>query len=247
MSTAIFRFYEELNDLLPRDRQKKDFEVTFQGKRSIKDMIESLGVPHTEVDLILVNGESVDFRYLLCPGDRVSVYPVFERLDIAEVTRLRNLPLRRTRFIADNNLGQVVKLMRALGFDVEFNPDLHPGRIVEISKREKRIILTMSRKLLKRKEVTHGILIRPGEAEKEVRRILESLHIKSRVKPFSRCLVCNNPLEPVSKADILDRIPPKVRARCHAFSICRPCHRIYWEGTHVEAMKKRIQEVLAEA
>ena len=64
MPKATFRFYEELNDFLPKHRRKTDFEAKFKGKRSIKDMIEALGVPHTEIDLILVNGKSVDFNYI---------------------------------------------------------------------------------------------------------------------------------------------------------------------------------------
>jgi sulfur carrier protein ThiS len=122
MSEATFRFYEELNDFLPRNRRKTDFVLASFDKRSIKDAIESLGVPHTEIDLILVNGKSVNFDYILQDQDRVSVYPVFESLNIADVTRLRKLPLRKSKFIADVNLGKMAKYMRVLGFDLYFDP-----------------------------------------------------------------------------------------------------------------------------
>ncbi len=98
MSKATFRFYEELNDFLPKHRRKVDFEAELKERRSIKDMIESLGVPHTEIDLILVNGQSVDFHYILQSGDRVSVYPVFEQLNIKNITHLRKIPLRQNHF-----------------------------------------------------------------------------------------------------------------------------------------------------
>jgi len=180
MPKAIFRFYEELNDFLPKHRRKTDFEVTFQGKRSIKDMIEALGVPHTEIDLILLNGKSVDFTCIIQDGDRVSVYPVFESLNIQNVTRLRKIPLRKTRFIADINLGDIVKYMRILGLDVYYDPSLSNRQIIEISKRENRIILTKNRKLLKFREVSHGIFIRTGTTENQIKRIIDYLDIKDK-------------------------------------------------------------------
>jgi uncharacterized protein with PIN domain/sulfur carrier protein ThiS len=231
MPKAILRFYEELNDFLPRHRQKIDFEVEIKGKRAIKDMIEALGVPHTEIDLILVNGKSVDFKYILQDGDRISVYPVFDCLNIEDVTRLRKRPLRRTKFTADVNLGNIVKYMRALGLDVYFGPSLSTRGIIEISKKENRIILTKNRNLLKFKEITQGILIRPGTTEEQIRKIIDYLDIKNRVKPFSRCLCCNKMLKNVPKGRITDRIPPKTKAFCNGYFYCKSCGKIYWKGT----------------
>ena len=116
-NTACFRFYEELNDFLSRDKHKKEFQYHFDGKPSVKDAIEAIGVPHTEVDLILVNGASVGFDYNLRHGDRVSVYPVFESFDITPVIRLRDKPLRNTAFILDVHLGKLANILRMLGFD----------------------------------------------------------------------------------------------------------------------------------
>jgi hypothetical protein len=99
MPTATFRFYEELNDFLPNNKKKVDFEVTFNGGKSIKKIIEEFGIPQAKVDLVLINGKSVDFYYMIKDGDHVSVYPVFERLNIQNVTQLRRVPLRRIQFI----------------------------------------------------------------------------------------------------------------------------------------------------
>ena len=244
MPIATFRFYEELNDFLPMHRRKTDFQAGFTGRRSIKDMIESLGVPHAEVDLILVNGESVGFDYIVQDGDRVSVYPIFESLYIQNVTRLRNIPLRRTKFIADSNLRKIVKYMRALGFDVFSHPSLSPQKIIEVSKKENRIILTMSRKLLKFKDVTHGIFIRPGTTEEQIKRILDLLDIRKSIKPFSRCLRCNSLLKAVGKEEIAARTPPKVKAICDDYSYCSSCDKIYWEGIHFTEMKRVIDRIL---
>ncbi|MBW2201021.1 MAG: Mut7-C ubiquitin/RNAse domain-containing protein [Deltaproteobacteria bacterium] len=244
MPKAIFRFYEELNDFLPEHRQKIDFKADFTDKRSIKDMIEALGVPHTEIDLILANGKSVDFTYILQDEDRVSVYPVFESLNIENVTRLRKIPLRRTKFIADINLGDIVKFMRVLGFDVYFDPTVSIQKIIEISQKESRIILTKSKKLLKFKKVTHGIFIRPGTTEKQIKRILDYLDITDRIRPFSRCLLCNNLLESVPKEKIIDRIPPKTRHFCDEYTHCKFCGKIFWKGAHFIRMKKVIEQIL---
>ena len=178
MAKATFRFYEELNDFLPKQRRKVDFTAAFEGKRSLKDMVEALGVPPPEIDLILANGKSVAFDYIIRDGDRFSVYPVFEALNIEHVTLLREVPLRRTRFIADKHLGDVVKSLRQLGFDVYCDPARSDGEIIEISIRDKRIILTKNRKLLKSGEITRGICILPGTTTRQVRKIIDDLDLK---------------------------------------------------------------------
>lgn len=244
MSKVIFRFYEELNDFLPKRNRKIAFEAEFEGIRSVKDMIESLGVPHTEVDLILVNGNSVDFSYIIKEGDRIGVYPVFESLNIKGITRLRRTPLRRTRFIADINLGHIVKYLRLLGLDVYNNPGLGPKEIIAVSRKEKRIILTGSKNLLKHKDITHGMYIRPGRAKEQLKRIIDNLDLQDQVKPFSRCIRCNALLESVEKETIMHRIPPKTRQYYDAYMLCHGCNKLYWKGTHYTAIKKTIDEVL---
>ena len=244
MAEATFRFYEELNDFLPKHRRKTDFVIISKEKRSIKDAIESLGVPHTEIDLILVNGKSVDFGYILQDQDRVSVYPVFESLNVTDVTRLRKLPLRRTKFIADINLGKVAKYMRVLGLDLLFDPRLSPREIIDISNREKRIILTTSRKLLKFKDVGHGIFVRPGSTVQQIKQIIGTLDIKDRIDPFTRCLRCNSRLRPVPEEKILDRVPPKARAYYTEYAFCRSCDKIYWKGTHCKHMQAVVRHIL---
>ncbi len=209
-------------------------------------MIEALGVPHTEIDLILANGKSVDFAYVLQDGDRVSVYPVIESLNIENVTRLRKVPLRKTKFIADIHLGDIVKYMRALGFDVCFDPSLSTRKIIEISKKKSRIILTKSRQLLKFKEVTHAIFIRPGTTAEQIKRILDYLDIKDSIKPFSRCLRCNSVVKSVSKESIADRIPPKTKEFCDQYTYCKFCDKIYWKGTHFIKMNKAIDHILSD-
>ena len=208
-------------------------------------MIEALGVPHTEIDLILANGKSVDFAYVLEDGVRVSVYPVSESLNVENVSRLRKVPLHKTKFIADIHLGDIVKYMRALGFDVCFDPSLSIRTIIEISKKKSRIILTKSKQLLKFKGVTHAIFIRPGTTAEQIKRILDYLDIKDSIKPFSRCLRCNSVVRRVSEESVADRIPPKTKEICDQYTYCKFCDKIYWNGTHFIKMNKAIDHILS--
>jgi len=244
MPEVTFRFYEELNDFLPTRLRKRDFQSPFKGRESIKDKIEALGVPHTEVDLILVNGTSVDFSYILQNGDRISVYPVFESLDIRNVTRLRKIPLRQTRFVADWNLRNVTKILRALGLDVASFPSLTPRKMLEISKTEKRTILTRSPNLLKLKDVTHGIFLRPGTTVEQVRYVLNLLSLREKIRPFSRCLLCNTVLEEIPKETVAHRIPLLTRAVCNEYVYCRSCDKLFWKGTHYEKIKAVLEQIL---
>jgi hypothetical protein len=178
MPKAIFRFYEELNDFLPKHKRKKDFETEFKKKASIKDLMESLGVPHSHIDLILVKGKSVDWGYTLKDGDRVSVYPVFESFNIKNLTRIRDIPLRKTRFIADVDLGGLAKRMKELDFDVYHNRSLADEEIMAISKCDHRIVLTQRRKVFKSSKVTHRIFVHPGSIENRIKAIVNHLDIK---------------------------------------------------------------------
>ena len=244
MPKAVLRFYNELNDLLPEHRRNTEFEAEFKDKRSIKDMIEALGVPHTEVDIIIANEDSVNFNYILHEGDRIRVYPTLSNPDIKNTIPLRPSPFYNTRFIADTNLGNIARYMRVLGFDTYFDPSLSARAIIELSLREDRTIITKSRKLLKFGDVTYGLLLRPGTTEAQIKNILLRMGIKDSVKPFSRCLRCNGILIDVPKKRIADRIPPKTRSFCNEYSHCESCDKIYWEGTHVFEMKKVVNRVL---
>jgi hypothetical protein len=178
MPTGTFRFYEELNDFLPNNRKKVDFETKLNGRQSIKEIIEELGVPPTKVDLILINGKSVDFNCIIKDGDRVSVYPVFESFNIQNVSLLRRLPLRRIQFIADIHMEKIVKPMRMLGFDIEFNGSYTTQDIIEKSIQEKRIILTTRKELKRSKSVTHCIVMLSGTTREQIKYVMEYLDVK---------------------------------------------------------------------
>ncbi len=238
------RFYEELNDFLPKDKEKKRFIHTFIDRASVKDLIESFGIPHTEVDMILVNGKSVSFKYLINDADDISIYPVFESMDIANIQHLRCKPLRKPKFICDVHLGKLVRNMRMLGLDVYYKNDLGDNQIVKISLSEKRTILTRDVGILKRSEVTHGYFVRETNPEKQFDEILKRFDLKNQLMPFSRCLDCGEKLTKINKNKVISILPEKVKTSQNKFYYCNNCKKVYWQGSHYNNMKAFISKHL---
>jgi uncharacterized protein with PIN domain len=241
---AHFRFYEELNDFLPEGQRYSTVERNFELSPSVKDMIESIGVPHTEVDLIIVNGESVDFSYRVADGDRVSVYPVFESLDISAVVKLRPEPLREPRFSVDANLGQLARYMRLLGFDTAYDRDMSDADLAESSQKDGRLLLTRDVGLLKRKTITHGYFVRAADPHAQVIEVLSRFDLAGVARPFRRCTLCNAELVPVNKNEVADRVPEGSLRRFDDFRACSGCGQIYWEGSHMQRASRFVEEVL---
>jgi uncharacterized protein len=236
---AEFRFYEELNDFLPPGRRKQALRYEFNGHPGIKDPIETFGVPHPEVDLIIVNGESVGFEYPLQDGDRVAVYPVFESFDVSSLVKLRDRPLRKTAFIVDVNLGKLARRLRMLGFDALYHNRYQDDEIAAIAAAEHRIVLSRDRRLLFIKRITHGYWVRSVNPEQQVREVLARFDLSRQVRPFQRCIDCNGQLKPVDKAEIFDQLEPKTQLFYQDFLRCGTCGKVYWEGSHVEDMRQR--------
>jgi hypothetical protein len=178
---VLFRFYEELNDYLPESQKKRDIEVTLEVPRKIRSIIKTFGISLSEIDLVLVNGVSVDFQHVLVGGERVSVYPVFERLDIKDVTRLRDTTLRKNRFVIDPNLEALAEAMKKSGFDVFWSATISDEYIRSISIKEKRIILTKRKALARLPGVTHAILIYAEDETGQLQEVMDLLNIEKPV------------------------------------------------------------------
>ncbi len=242
-SVAFFRFYAELNDFISPGRRQVAFSHSFSGQPTVKDLIESLGVPHTEVDLILVNGVSVDFSRRVADGDRISVFPVFEALDISPLLQVRPEPLREPRFVLDTHLGRLAAYLRMLGFDTLYRNSYTDEELAEISAKERRILLTRDRGLLKRSLVTHGYLVRSDESREQISEVLSRFDLQDLISPFTRCMQCNEPLSRVSPAAVKERVPEKVWKNCSEFSHCPGCRRVYWKGSHYKRMQGLIRRL----
>jgi len=245
MSTkrAEFRFYAELNDFLPRRHRFETIVRLFDGEVSVKDSIEAVGVPHTEVDLVIVNSESVDFTYRVRDGDRIAVYPVFEALDIGPIARVRPEPLREPRFFADAHLGRLARHLRLLGFDTAYERDCDDAQLAASAARDGRIVLTHDGGLLKRNAVTHGMFVRAQQPRAQLLEVARRLQLLSRFKPFTRCLECNGALTTASKLEVAAVVPEHAWRSHEEFVRCPSCGRVYWAGTHHERLRRLVEDI----
>lgn len=245
VAKAEFRFYEELNDFLPAECRKRACDHEFQRRASVKDVIEALGVPHTEIELILVNGVSVDFNYIVKDGDRISVYPEFESFDVTSLLKVRPQPLRVPRFVLDTHLGTLARYLRLCGFDALYRNDYNDSELAAISAAEHRILLTRDRNVLKRKIVTHGYFVRNDQPRRQLAEVFARFDLKDQVRPFERCARCNGLLEDVPKAQIVHRLEPLTRRHYDVFRRCAGCGQVYWRGSHYQRIRQLLDDLLA--
>ena len=226
------RAYAELNDFVDAERRGLTVRRPFRSHQTVKDVLEAMGIPHTEVDLILVNGSPQGFGHRPSAGDRIAAYPMFEALDIAPTSRLRPVPLRNPRFVVDVNLGRLARLLRVLGFDVWWSNDADDPTLADVSLGQQRILLTRDRGLLKRRAITHGLFVHSQEPEEQTLEVVRRLDLRQRLAPFTRCMCCNGTLAAVPKDEVIDQLEPLTARYYQKFSRCADCGRIYWAGSH---------------
>ena len=245
VDTAYFRFYAELNDFVPPDKQQRTVVYPFDGPVSVKHMIEATGIPHTEVELILANGESVGFDYLVQNGDRISVYPAFATINVSPAAQLRPPLTKPHRFLLDNHLGRLARYLRLLGFDaLYFNDQADDAELAQIAHDEGRILLSRDRGLLKRSLVTYGYCLRTKDSREQLTAVLHRYQLHDQIKPWSRCLRCNGRLHPIAKENIIHRLEPKTKLYFHEFQICGDCQQIYWKGSHFSKLEALIKKAI---
>jgi uncharacterized protein with PIN domain/sulfur carrier protein ThiS len=246
MPRATFRFYSELNDHMPPERQRVPFEQELPDQATVRDMLKLLAVPESEVDLVLVNGDSVDLSHTVQEGDKVSIYPVFESFDISSVEKVHAQPLRQPRFILDVHLGKLAYHLRMLGFDTLYRNDYDDTELLSVSAKEKRALLTKDRKLLENPAVTRGYCVKGKDPREQLLEVMRRFDLFDSIHPFIRCLLCNTLLKPVSKEAVLGRLPEKVKELFSEFQLCPTCDRVYWKGSHYERMEEFIEGVVRE-
>lgn len=234
------RFYAELQDFLPDECHSTAIVRKFDVPGSVKDLVESCGVPHTEVDLIIVDGESVGFDHPVHDGDHISVYPQFESFDISSIVETRAQPLRETKFVADVHLGRLARDLRLLGFDTLYDRDWGDAQLAEISSKERRILLTRDGELLERSSVTRGYYVRSAHQLTQVVEVTRRFYLDEGLQPFTRCIICNGEMSPVDKADVAHRVPFRPRERVDDYSRCGKCGRVYWQRAHRSELDRMI-------
>ena len=239
-----FRVYAELNDFLAPGLRNKSFTHALKTPITVREAIESLGIPLAEVDLILINSEPAALNHSLHEKDYVSVYPVFESFDISEISKIRRRPLRESRFILDAHLGKLAKYLRMLGFDTLYQNDFGDREIIDIARKENRIILTRDKLLLRSKLVDHGYYVRETEKHAQLIEIVKKFDLYNQFRSFTRCMTCNAILVKKDKREIEDKIDADTARIFKEFFYCSFCDKVFWKGSHFERMEKLIISLL---
>lgn len=247
MARAQLRFYEELNDYLPPERRRRTFAADFDTTCPVRHLIETHGVPHTEIEIILINGVSVGLEAAVHDGDRVSVYPMFEALDVSPLLRLRPQALRESRFFADAQLGRLARYLRLLGFDTLYENALDDADLVYRAVKDRRIILSRDRALLMHRGVRHGCHIRQVDPMEQLTHVVRRCDLVQSCRPFTRCMECNDQIRSVKKQQVVAMLEPETAAGFDEFWQCPGCNRIYWKGSHYARLQKLVSTVLAQA
>jgi len=231
-------FYGDLKALLAPEHEAGGVLFRFGRTPSVKDAIESLGVAHTEVGLIVAGGQAVDFAHHLRNGEEISVYPHGGIPGTHINHRLPFMPEGPPTFILDVHLGRLARYLRVAGFDAIYSSeDMGDEVIADIACREGRIVLTCDRGLLKRSKITYGHLLRSRKSREQLREIVALYSLKNLFKPFSRCIHCNGLIEGAKKEDVLHRLPAGIKRDFDDFYRCSDCGHVYWQGSHYKRVK----------
>jgi uncharacterized protein len=238
------KFHGDLPFFLGSKTRRETIERALLEKTSVKDVIESCGVPHPEVDLILVDGQPVDFHHTLRTDADVDVYPI--GLVPTRFPKKRLQVSNSTKFIADGHLGKLARDLRLLGFDVAYDRDADDRQLLAIMRESSRALLTRDRRLLMHTIVQHGCYVRSQNPINQTIEVLRRFDLFSAIAPFTRCLRCNAPLQKVEKADVIQKLEPLTKIYYEQFRRCVGCGQIYWPGSHFSKLQKRLEEIRAQ-
>lgn len=240
--TVRLRFQGDLNLFFGSKNRGVFVERQLAEKTSIKDIIESCGVPHPEVDLILVGDHIVGFDYTLASDGEVEVFPVHNHSTDYTEKRLQTIGI--TRFVCDGHLGRLVRNLRLFGFDVAYSKNADDRQLLEVMCSENRALLTRDRRLLMHGIVQHGYYPRSQNANEQTIEVVRRFNLSKLAMPFTRCLRCNAVLEEAPKSEVIDELEPLTKIYYNHFRRCPDCKQIYWPGSHFAKLQKRIEEVL---
>ncbi|MBD2292905.1 Mut7-C ubiquitin/RNAse domain-containing protein [Anabaena sphaerica FACHB-251] len=243
MAVAYFCFNAELNYFLPKHQKQVKISHYFEERNSIKDTIESFGIPHTEVNSIEVNGEYVNFSYIIQDEDNINVYPISASLNTSSIS-LRPKAPSVIRFVLDVHLGKLATSLRLLGFDTLYSNDYGDEELAQISSNQERILLTRDKGLLMRSLVTHGYYVRNTQPQQQILEVMQRFDLFTVVSPFKRCLRCNGLLVSVDKESVIDQLPANIELQINEFHRCQDCTQIYWKGSHYTRLQNFIAEIM---
>ncbi|PYI99379.1 MAG: twitching motility protein PilT [Verrucomicrobia bacterium] len=232
-----------LDFFLPPRTRRKDITRSLSEKTSVKDVIESCGVPHPEVDLIVVNGEEVDFDYGVINDAEIEVYP--PEIQSPQSIKKRLQVNTMERFVTDGHLGKLTRNLRMLGFDVAYDPEAEDRQLLDVMDRENRALLTRDRRLLMHAVVRTGYCPRSQDPDEQTVEVIRRFNLLGLIAPFTRCLRCNAPLQEIAKADIIEELEPLTKIYYEQFRRCTGCGQIYWPGSHFPKLQKHLEKIRA--
>lgn len=237
MTSVLVRVYAELNDRLPPPVRGQEVERSLPGDSRASDLLASLGIPPEEVDVILLNGQSVGASAELHDGDRLSIYPVFESFDISPLVCMREKPLRTPRFVLDAHLGKLTAYLRMAGFDAQYRNDYADCELIRIAESEKRTLLSRDRRLIEEGKASRAYFVRNTDPLRQMQEVVRRFDLAGAFCPFTRCLRCNTPVEAALMEEVKGHLPANTQARFKAFTRCPACGKVYWKGSHVHRMR----------
>lgn len=244
--TFYFRVYGPLNDFLPALLRQRVFALAYKTPIKIEEVLESIGIPRSEVALILVNSEPENHEYKIQENDYLSIYPVFESFDISAIAVNGQINIENPRFILDSHLGKLAKYLRMLGFDTLYENNYDDKYIIETGHSEKRIILTRDKLLLQSKDVLDGYYVRAVEKHEQLREVVRKFSLVNKFKSFTRCMTCNSELIPKGKNEIGHRVEQEILKVFNDYFYCSTCNKVFWKGSHFERMEKLILSLINE-
>lgn len=241
--TIRLNFFGDLDFFLGSKFRTQPVERRLSERTSIKDVIESCGVPHPEVDAILVNGQAVGFDHTLVNEAEVTVLPVSNRDKFKTYKHLQRADIHR--FVADGHLGTLTRNLRLFGFDVAYSSRVDDRELLDIMTRENRALLTRDRRLLMHSIVQHGYCPRSQTGDRQTIEVLRRFNLIGLIAPFTRCLRCNAQLQDAAKAEVIQDLEPLTKIYYDQFRRCHACGQIYWAGSHFQNLEKRIERIQA--
>lgn len=229
MAALIIVLHGSLGDF-PPERPQGRVEIALLGRASLKDLVESIGVPHPEVGSVLVDGVERGLDFVLDRAARLDVHPSSVLLD-------------EPRFVADGHLGRLAAYLRALGFDTLYDRYADDATIAREAHAEQRAVLTRDVGLLKRSLIERGRWIRSTRPAVQLAEVVDRFELARRACPFTRCVVCNAGLVRRPKSEVAGRVPPRSLAAFDHYSECPTCARVYWPGTHYAKLRELFRAV----
>lgn len=233
---VMFRFYGTLNSLLLSKKRQNEHLLAFKGRQTVKHLIESMGIPHTEIGLIITDDQPVGFDHIPEDGERFAVYPHFKNLISDPNSRQWDSEDNLPHFLLDGHLGRLAAYLRMLGFDAAYYNHACDHQLAEWAEKERRILLTRDRGLLKRKNITEGCCLLSLDPREQLLQVCLRYKLGYLMKPFTRCMTCNEELVWVRKDDVLDELEPKTKLYFNHFKRCQSCNRLFWAGSHHKRM-----------